>query len=98
MGGPSEPSEATRERHARALAGLPADDGSDEAAAARGLVAAAPNDLEIRDSGGRVVWSLADYAFLREGPEAPASSRPTSSKPFETAGRPQQSPPTSSIS
>ena len=47
MGGPSEPSAHTRERHSKALADLPADDGSDAANAARGLVAAAPDDLEI---------------------------------------------------
>ena len=47
MGAPSEPSATTRERHERALASLPADDGTDAANAARGLVAAAPEDREI---------------------------------------------------
>ena len=76
MGGPSEPSAHTRERHSKALADLPADDGSDAANAARGLVAAAPDDLEITAADGRVVWSLAPYAFLRESDEAPESVHP----------------------
>ena len=76
MGGPSEPSAHTRERHSKALAELPPDDGSDAANAARGLVAAAPDDLEITAADGRVVWSLAPYAFLRESDEAPESVHP----------------------
>ena len=76
MGGPSEPSPHTRERHERALAELPADDGTDAQNAARGLVAATPDDLEITSADGRVVWSLAPYAFLRESEEAPASVHP----------------------
>ena len=76
MGGPSEPSAHTRERNSKALADLPADDGSDAANAARGLVAAAPDDLEITAADGRVVWSLAPYAFLRESDEAPESVHP----------------------
>ena len=76
MGAPSEPSATTRERHSVALAALPADDGTDAANAARGLVAAAPDDLEIVNESGRVVWSLAPYAFLRESEEAPASVHP----------------------
>lgn len=76
MGAPSEPSAHTRERNARALAELPADDGTDAGNAARGLVAAAPDDLEITAADGRVVWSLAPYAFLRESEEAPESVHP----------------------
>lgn len=76
MGGPSEPSFATRERHERALASLPPDDGTDAANTARGLVASAPEDLEITNEAGRVVWSLAPYAFLRESEEAPPSVHP----------------------
>ena len=76
MSGPSDPSAHTRERHRRALDGLPTDDGSDAANAARGLVAAAPDDLEITADDGRVIWSLAPYAFLREAAEAPESVHP----------------------
>ncbi len=76
MGGPSEPSAHTRERNSRALASLPSDDGTDAANAERGLVAAAPEDLEITTEDGRVVWSLAPYAFLRESEEAPESVHP----------------------
>ncbi len=76
MGGPSEPSAHTRERNSRALAELPGDDGADAANAERGLVAAAPEDLEITTEDGRVVWSLAPYAFLRESEEAPESVHP----------------------
>ena len=76
MSGPSDPSGVTRERHSRAQAGLPEDDGADADNAARGLVAPAPEDLEIRDADGRVLWSLADYAFLRESEQAPPSVHP----------------------
>ncbi len=72
----SDPSDATRQRHAEALASLPADDGSDAANAARGLVATAPSDLQIVNDRGRVIWSLAEYGFLGESAEAPASVHP----------------------
>ncbi len=73
---PQDPSEQTRKRHAAALAALPADHGEDAANAARGLIAAAPDDLQIVNDKGRVIWSLADYAFLRESDEAPPSVHP----------------------
>ncbi len=75
MADPLDPSETTVQRHAEALASLPADDGSDAANAARGLVTAAPSDLQISDEEGRVLWSLAEYGFL-ESPEAPESVHP----------------------
>jgi alkyl sulfatase BDS1-like metallo-beta-lactamase superfamily hydrolase len=73
---PLEPSDATVKRHAEALASLPADDGSDAANAARGLIAAAPSDLQITDADGRVIWSLGEYDFLGQSAEAPASVHP----------------------
>ncbi len=73
---PQDPSEQTRKRHCAALAALPADQGEDAANAARGLIAAAPDDLQIVNDKGRVIWSLADYAFLRESDEAPPSVHP----------------------
>jgi len=75
MADPQDPSEATVQRHAEALASLPADDGSGAANAARGLVKAAPSDLQISNSEGRVLWSLAEYGFL-ESAEAPGSVHP----------------------
>ncbi|MSX02543.1 MAG: MBL fold metallo-hydrolase [Actinobacteria bacterium] len=76
MTDPLGPSQSTSERHAAALASLPADSGQDALNAARGLVAAAPADLTISDGKGRVIWSLAEYAFLLEGDEAPESVHP----------------------
>ncbi len=76
MTAPQDPSEQTRKRHCAALAALPADQGEDAANAARGLIAAAPDDLQIVNDKGRVIWSLADYAFLRESDEAPPSVHP----------------------
>ena len=76
MADPLDPSESTVKRHAEALASLPADDGSDAANAARGLIAAAPSDLKITDAEGRVIWSLGEYDFLGESAEAPESVHP----------------------
>ena len=66
----------TRERHAAALAALPPEDGRDLESARHGLLAAAPPDLTITAPDGRVVWSLADYAFLRESETAPDTVHP----------------------
>lgn len=76
MADPLDPSEATVQRHAEALASLPADDGADAANAARGLIAAAPSDLQITNADGRVIWSLAEYGFLSEFTEPPESVHP----------------------
>ena len=75
MADPQGPSETTVQRHAEALASLPVDDGSGAANAERGLIAAAPSDLQIKDEEGRVLWSLAEYGFL-EAAEAPKSVHP----------------------
>ena len=75
MADPQGPSETTVQRHAEALASLPADDGSGAANAARGLITAAPSDLQISNDEGRVLWSLAEYGFL-EPAEAPKSVHP----------------------
>ena len=76
MADPLDPSDSTRKRQAEALASLPADDGNDAANAARGLITAAPNNLQIADSDGRVIWSLGEYGFLAESAEAPESVHP----------------------
>jgi len=76
MAYPLSPSEATSQRHGEALASLPTDDGSDAANAARGLITAAPSDLQITGAKGRVIWSLTDYGFLTESAEAPESVHP----------------------
>ena len=75
MADPQDPSEATAQRHAEALASLPADDGSGAANSARGLITAAPSDLQIKNGEGRILWSLAEYGFL-EADEAPESVHP----------------------
>ena len=76
MAEPLDPSQITTKRHAAALASLPSDDGTDAAKAARGLIAAAPVELEIRGEDDQVIWSLADYDFLRNADQAPASVHP----------------------
>ena len=76
MADPLDPSDATAQRHAEALASLPADDGAAAANAARGLITAAPEDLQVTGDEGRVIWSLADYRFLGASAEAPESVHP----------------------
>ncbi len=71
-----DPSPRTRELHATAVAELPPDDGRDLESARHGLVAAAPADLTITAPDGRVVWSLADYGFLRDSESAPDTVHP----------------------
>jgi alkyl sulfatase BDS1-like metallo-beta-lactamase superfamily hydrolase len=66
--------EATRQAHIRALQTLPADDQLDAAEAGRGFIGTIP-DAEIRDGYGRLVWSMADYAFLDEA-TAPPTAHP----------------------
>ncbi|MEI6793193.1 MAG: alkyl sulfatase dimerization domain-containing protein [Actinomycetes bacterium] len=76
MADPLDPSDATVKRHREALAALPADDGVDAANAARGLITAAPSDLQIKNEDGSVIWSLNDYGFLSESAESPESVHP----------------------
>ena len=76
MADPLDPSDATVKRHRAALAALPADDGVDAANAARGLITAAPSDLQIKNEDGSVIWSLNDYGFLSESAESPESVHP----------------------
>ncbi|CAB3793878.1 Putative alkyl/aryl-sulfatase YjcS [Paraburkholderia caffeinitolerans] len=65
---------ATLAAHERALRELPPADPIDEAEARRGFIGTIP-DAEVRDAYGRLVWSLADYAFL-DDPQAPATAHP----------------------
>lgn len=65
---------ATLDANRQALRELPAEDHLDEAEARRGFIGTVP-DAEVRDAYGRLVWSLADYAFLDE-PQAPATAHP----------------------
>jgi alkyl sulfatase BDS1-like metallo-beta-lactamase superfamily hydrolase len=57
-------------------AALPPEDGRDAEAAARGFVAG-PESLVIADDGGRVVWDMGAYGFLRQGEGAPDTVHPS---------------------
>lgn len=61
------------QRHAVSVS--PEEDHLDEAEARRGFIGTVP-DAEVRDAYGRLVWSLADYAFLAD-PEAPPTAHPS---------------------
>ncbi|NIF51014.1 MBL fold metallo-hydrolase [Burkholderia sp. Ax-1724] len=66
--------EATRQAHRNALQALPANDDLDMEEAQRGFIGTLA-DAEIRDAYGRLVWSMADYAFLDEA-TAPPTAHP----------------------
>ncbi|MDQ0141814.1 alkyl/aryl-sulfatase [Cupriavidus necator] len=65
----------TRAAQLRALEDLPVEDGLDEEEASRGFIATVP-DAEVRDDYGRLVWSLADYGFLKPE-QAPDTAHPS---------------------
>jgi alkyl sulfatase BDS1-like metallo-beta-lactamase superfamily hydrolase len=67
--------EATYAAHRAALRALPPESDDDQADASRGFVGTIP-DAEVRDAYGRLVWSLADYAFLEET-QAPVTAHPS---------------------
>jgi alkyl sulfatase BDS1-like metallo-beta-lactamase superfamily hydrolase len=64
---PIEASSATKASFAETAAGLDWSDERDFADAERGLIARYP-EKEIRDAGGRVVWTFPDYDALRHAP------------------------------
>jgi alkyl sulfatase BDS1-like metallo-beta-lactamase superfamily hydrolase len=66
--------QATIDAQIAALHTLPTDDPLDIEEAQRGFIGTIP-DAEIRDAYGRLVWSMADYAFLEE-PTAPPTAHP----------------------
>jgi alkyl sulfatase BDS1-like metallo-beta-lactamase superfamily hydrolase len=66
--------QATIDAQVAAQRTLPADDPLDIEEAKRGFIGTIP-DAEIRDAYGRLVWSMADYAFLDEE-NAPPTANP----------------------
>jgi len=65
--------EATRQANDRARLTLPPDDMLDMDEARRGFIGTIP-DAEIRDAYGRLVWSMADYAFLDDATAPPTAN------------------------
>jgi alkyl sulfatase BDS1-like metallo-beta-lactamase superfamily hydrolase len=72
---PNDASEITRALNRAVLDALPFADRQDFDDAQRGFIGTLP-DVEIRNDAGRVVWSLKDYAFLRE-PAPPPTVNPS---------------------
>jgi len=67
--------QATIDANEAARRALPADDQLDFEEAGRGFIGTIP-DAEIRDDYGRLVWSMADYAFL-DDETAPPTAHPS---------------------
>lgn len=65
--------DATRQVQDRALQSLPPEEQLDFDEAQRGFIGTIP-DAEIRDAYGRLVWSMADYAFLDETTAPPTAN------------------------
>ncbi|HVY88072.1 MAG TPA: alkyl sulfatase dimerization domain-containing protein [Hyphomonadaceae bacterium] len=74
MSEPKEATEATRRYNAEFVKRLPKDDGKDFEDAQRGFIGTTP-DATVTDANGRVVWSMAPFAF-EEG-DAPSSVNPS---------------------
>ena len=55
---------------------LPFDDLAEKECALRGLIEA-PEDLQILDDAGNVVWSVRDYGFMKEMETAPDTVNPS---------------------
>ena len=72
---PKDASPITAALNRAVLDALPFADQQDFDDARRGAIAALP-EVEIRNAAGRVVWSLRDYAFLRDA-EAPPTVNPS---------------------
>ena len=70
----TEATEATRRLHAEALAVMSFDDDADFERAQRGLIATHPTGLI--EEGGRTVWDIAQWDFVRESPVAPETVHP----------------------
>jgi alkyl sulfatase BDS1-like metallo-beta-lactamase superfamily hydrolase len=73
--GPKDASPVTQARNRAVLDALPFADTQDFDDARRGFVATLP-EVVIRNDQGRVVWSLADYAFLAHA-QAPPTVNPS---------------------
>ncbi len=72
--GQEDATAATRDANVRVTEQLPFQDQNDFVAARRGFVGTLP-DATITTSDGRVVWSLKDYAFLKD--ECPPTVNPS---------------------
>src|SRR5262249_43656897 len=68
--------EATKAANARLLQELPFNDKSDFEAAHKGFIAPLPAEM-IKSASGNLVWNPQQYAFVKEGKEAPATVNPS---------------------
>ncbi len=76
--GPKTASAQTREAHKKLLEAYPFQDTQDFEDAKRGLIAPLPNDGEIKDAEGKVVWSLKPFvAYIKQGEDAPETVNPS---------------------
>jgi alkyl sulfatase BDS1-like metallo-beta-lactamase superfamily hydrolase len=74
-GAPKDATAVTRALNEAVRGALPFGDAQDFEDARRGFLGTLP-DVEITNASGRVVWSLKDYAFLRDD-EAPPTVNPS---------------------
>ncbi len=71
MSQPKPATEATRRYNADFASRLPADDGQDFADAGRGFLGSNP-DAMVADAKGKIVWSMAPFAFEEETTPPPS--------------------------
>src|SRR5579859_6585510 len=72
---PNDATDVTRAVNAAALMSLPLPDNQDFEDARRGFIGSVPDGM-IKTPDGKLVWSLADYAFL-DAEQAPPTVHPS---------------------
>ncbi len=74
---PGGASASTKKLNAGVLRQLPFPDRQDFEDARRGFMAPLPDGGAIRDKGGKPVWNLGDFAFIKEDEAAPETVNPS---------------------
>ncbi len=72
-----EASATTQSLNKQLLSTLPFDDKESFINAAKGFIAPLPDNGQIKNDQGRVVWDLGKYAFIKQGAPAPDSVNPS---------------------
>jgi len=77
-GSPGPASAQTKAENQALLGRYPFADQADFEAARKGLIAPLPNDGEVKDAKGNVIWSLKGYAaYVKQGTAAPETVNPS---------------------
>lgn len=74
--GQKEATQFTKENNQAVYTALDFGDKDEFSCAQKGLIAA-PENLELKDETGKVIWSQKAYAFVEDGAEAPATVNPS---------------------